>query len=152
MNVTFFYSSYDSDLEEIEKVFVLMKECMHITRNMSLFEEKAEKVQYYQQKLLEHLDVRLEEALKNNIEREEDVKVIQSSLRIYAVMNKDYVFLNRLIEHKFLPEFLSLKQLKRTQLGPTRYYFESLKSYVEKKTDVLTEILGKRRGSHDTKK
>lgn len=128
-----------------------MKECMHITRNMSLFEEKAEKVQYYQQRLLEHLDVRLEDALKNDIEREEDVNIIQCSLRIYAVMNKDFEFLDKLIKHKFMPEFLSLKQLKRAQLGPTRYYFESLKSFVEKKTDVLTEILGKRSGFHDTK-
>ena len=41
----------DGDLNEIEKVFVLMKECAHATRNMSFFQEKVEKIEFYEAKL-----------------------------------------------------------------------------------------------------
>lgn len=126
---------YDGDLREIEKVFILMKDCMRITRNMSLFEEKYEKVELYEEKLKAHLDSKIEDAIKDD-----DIQTIQSLLHLYAVMEKDYEFLDTLIANKFMPEFHSLKQLKRGQLGPIKYYFESLQEFVERKTDVLIDI------------
>ena len=98
----------DGDLREIEKVFILMKECINVTRNMSLFEEKNEKIAYYESKLKEHLDSKIDEAIVNH-----DLQTMQSLLRLYAVMGTDEQYINILTEKKYYPEFLALKQMKK---------------------------------------
>lgn len=130
----------DGDLAEIEKVFVLMKECIHVTRNMSLMEEKTEKIEYYEDKLKEHLDTKIEAAIQDD-----DIDTIQSLLKLYSVMEKDLEFVDTLVQHKFLPEFQSLKQLKRLSLGPVHYYFDSLQGFVEKKVDTMMQIFGNKK-------
>ena len=110
-------------------------------------EEKKEKVEYYKQKVKNYLDAKIEDAFKRDIEKEEDILLIQTSLRIYKLMDLDFEFLDLIIKSKIIPEFLSLKQLKRITLGPTKYYFESLLEYVERRMDVLIEMLGKDKNS-----
>lgn len=88
---------------------------------------------------------------------EDDIQTIKSLLNIYFVMDKDYEFLNTknkgfsddfeciLINRKFLVEFQAQKERKQVQLGPLRYYFESLQEFLEKRLDSLLEIFeGKR--------
>ena len=97
----------DGDLREIEKVFILMKEWINVTRNMSLSEEKNEKIAHYEYKLKEHLDSKVDDAIINH-----DLQTMQSLLRLYSVMGTDESYIDILIEKKYYPEFLSLKQMK----------------------------------------
>jgi len=115
-------------------------------------EEKKEKVEYYKEKVKLHLDTKIEDAFKRDIEKEEDVTLIQTSLRIYRLMGLDFQFLDLFIKSKIIPEFLSLKQLKRISLGPIKYYFESLQDYIERRIDILIEILGKQEGQNSSQK
>lgn len=125
----------DGDLREIEKVFILMKECINVTRNMSLFEEKNEKIEYYEARLKEHLDSKVGDVIQND-----DVETMQSLLRLYSVMGKDEEFLGVLIDNKFFLEFQALKQLKKLSMGSTHYYFESLQEYIEKRVDGMLAV------------
>jgi hypothetical protein len=66
-------------------------------------------------------------------------------VRIFDVLGKGEEFLGVLFEHKFFPEFISLRQLKKTSLGPIRYYFESLQDFIVRRLDTMIKMFGEQK-------